>query len=61
MKSPPEQYSDSDARDKTEAFIAGEDRDGGKAAKGGKAKTVKAEVPRGRRIVARWTGGAGRP
>jgi len=44
MKSPPEQYSDSDARDKTEAFIAGTD-DGGKAAKGGKAKAVKAEGP----------------
>jgi myo-inositol-1-phosphate synthase len=44
MKSPPEQYSDSDARDKTEAFIAGTD-DGGKATKGGKAKTVKTEVP----------------
>lgn len=44
MKSPPEQYSDADARAKTEAFIAGTD-DGGKAAKGGKSKAVKAEGP----------------
>jgi myo-inositol-1-phosphate synthase len=44
MKSPPEQYSDADARAKTEAFIAGTD-DGGKAAKGGKGKAVKAEGP----------------
>jgi myo-inositol-1-phosphate synthase len=44
MKSPPEQYSDADARAKTEAFIAGID-DGGKAAKAGKGKAVKVEGP----------------
>ena len=43
MKSPPEQYSDADARAKTEAFIAG--TDDGKATKGGKGKAAKAGGP----------------
>jgi Myo-inositol-1-phosphate synthase len=40
MKSPPEQYSDADARTKTEAFIAGTGT--GAVNKGGKGKTEKA-------------------